>query len=96
MASKIMNFLSRKCWKKVLQSIPKKDERTIMKIIWQFKNKLEEDKSIRHKSWACTKGDEQAPGKDYMESFSPVAMDSSVIMGITIYLFYVDCYDDLT
>jgi hypothetical protein len=73
--------------KKVTCSNPRKDERTIMKTMWQFKKKLEQDKSIRHKSWACAKGYKQVPGKDYTESFSPVVMDSSARIGIGIYLF---------
>jgi hypothetical protein len=87
MASEIMNFLSQKCWKKVPRSIPRKTDHTIMKTMWQFKN--------RHKSRACAKGYEQVPGKDYTESFSPVAKDSSVRAGIVIYLFHADGHDGL-
>jgi hypothetical protein len=36
------------------------------------------------------------PGKDYTESFSSVATDTSVRTGIAIYLFYADCHDELT
>jgi hypothetical protein len=46
MASEIMNFLKRKCWKKVPRSIPNKADRKIMKTMWQFKHKIEQDKSI--------------------------------------------------
>jgi hypothetical protein len=33
-ASGIMNFLNRKCWKKVPHSIPVQMDRTIMKTTW--------------------------------------------------------------
>jgi hypothetical protein len=96
-ASKIVNFLQRKCWKKVNRSIPiKNNQQTIMKTTWQFKNKLEQDKSIPHKSRVCSKGYQQVPGKDYMESSSPVATDSFMWTGMGIYLFYVDVYKGVT
>jgi hypothetical protein len=42
---------------------------------------------------AFPKGYKQVPGKDYIESFSPVATDMSVSAGIAIYLFYADGHD---
>jgi DNA-binding protein Fis len=67
-----------------------------MKTMWQFKNKTEQDKTIRHKSRACAKGYKQVPGKDYTELFSLVVTDMSVRTGIAIYLFHADGHDGLT
>jgi hypothetical protein len=34
MASEIMKFLNRKCWKKVPRTVPKRDKRKLMKAMW--------------------------------------------------------------
>ena len=63
--SEIMNFIKQKCWKNVKKIIPIRAKRKIMKSTWAFKKKLEQDKSTKFKSQACSKGYEQVPGKDY-------------------------------
>jgi hypothetical protein len=74
-ASEIMYFLKRKVWKKVPHSICKDNDQPITKMSWQFKKKLNQDKSIWHKSRGCAKGYKKMPGKDYTESYSLVVMD---------------------
>jgi hypothetical protein len=85
-----MNFISRKCWKKVSREKPKAQNRKIMKTKWMFTKKDEHDGSTRYKSRCCNKGYEAVPGKDYKESFSPVASDTSIRIGFCIYLTYDD------
>jgi hypothetical protein len=61
-----------------------------MKTKWMFTKKDEHDGSIRYKSRCCSKGYEAVPGKDYKESFSPVASDTSIRIGFCIYLWNDD------
>ncbi len=89
-ASEIMNFISRKCWKKVPRKKPQQMKRKIMRTKWMFTKKDEHDGTVRFKSRCCNKGYEAVPGKDYKESFSPVASDTSIRIGICLYLTYDD------
>ena len=52
--------------------------------------KDEHDKTIRYKSRCCSKGYEAVPGKDFKESFSPVASDTLIRIGFCLYLTYDD------
>jgi hypothetical protein len=49
-ASKIMNFIQWKCWKRVKKSILIRAKTKIMKSTWAFKKKLEQDKTAKFKS----------------------------------------------
>jgi hypothetical protein len=89
-ASEIMNFISRKCWKKVPRKKAREMKRKIMRTKWMFTKKDEHDGSVRFKARCCNKGYEAVPGKDYKESFSPVASDTSIRIGICLYLTYDD------
>jgi hypothetical protein len=89
-AGEIMNFISRKCWKKVPRKKAHDLKRKIMKTKWTFLKKDEHDGTKRYKSRCCNKGYEQVPGKDYKESFSPVATDTSIRIGFCIYLMNDD------
>jgi hypothetical protein len=53
-----------------------------------FIKKDEHNGSIQFKSRCCNKGYEAVPGKDFKESFSPVACDTSIRIGICLYLTY--------
>ena len=89
-AAEVMNFISRKCWKKVPRKKPQKLKRKIMRTKWMFTKKNEYDRTTRYKSRCCSKGYKAEPGKDYKESFSPVASDTSIRIGFCIYLTYND------
>jgi hypothetical protein len=80
--NEIMNFISRGSWKKVPRSQARKSGKTILPTKWVFKKKDEQDGTTRYKSRIVTKGFMQIPGVDYSESFSPVANDTSVRIGI--------------
>jgi hypothetical protein len=86
----VMNFIKRKCWKKVSRKKPKAMKRKIMRTKWMFTIKDEHDGTLRYKARCCNKGYEAVPGKDYKESFSPVASDTSIRIGFCIYLSYDD------
>lgn len=89
-AAEIMNFISRKCWKKVPRRKARNMKRKIMRTKWMFTIKDEHDGTIRYKARCCNKGYEAVPGKDYKESFSPVASDTSIRIGFCVYLTYTD------
>jgi hypothetical protein len=71
--AEVMNFIRQKCWKKVPPSVLEKLGRKIMKTMWAFKLKDEQDGMLRHKLRVCSKGYQQIPGIDYKESFSLLA-----------------------
>jgi hypothetical protein len=71
-----MNFISKKCWKKVSRKKPKAMKQKIMRTKWMLTVKDEHDGSRCYKARCCNKGYEAVPGKDYKESFSPVASDT--------------------
>jgi Reverse transcriptase (RNA-dependent DNA polymerase). len=52
-----------------------------------FKEKLEQDGSIRLKSRIVIKGYTQIPGIDFTETFSPVANDTSIRVAIAYSLY---------
>ncbi len=89
-ASELMNFIKRKCWKKVPRTLPNKLQRKIMNTMWMFKNKDEHDNTVKHKSRVCSKGFQMVPGVDYKESFSPVATETTVRVFLCVYLYYCD------
>ena len=61
--------------------------KTILPTKLVFKIKQEHDNTLRYKSRLVSKGFYQIPGIDYTQSFSPVAMDTSIKIqfGITLY-----------
>jgi hypothetical protein len=65
-------------------------KRKIMRTKWMFVKKDEHNGTIRYKARCCNKGYEAVPGKDYKESFSPVASDTLIRIGICLYLTYDD------
>jgi hypothetical protein len=80
--NEIMNFIKQGSWKKVPRSQARKSGKTILPTKWVFKKKDEQDGTTRYKSRIVTKVFMQIPGVDYLESFSPVANDTSVRIGI--------------
>jgi hypothetical protein len=86
----VNNFLSRKAWKTVSRKEVKLKGRKIVPQKWVFKKKLEQDRSIRYKTRSVTKGFLQIPGVDFTESFSPVANDSTIRIGIGLVLYNED------
>jgi hypothetical protein len=89
-ANEIVNFISQKCWKKVLRKKPQQMKRKIMRTKWMFVKKDEHDRTIQYKSRCCSKGYRSVPGKDFKESFSQVASDTLIRIGICLYLTYDD------
>jgi hypothetical protein len=87
--AEIMNFLSRKAWKRVPMQQLRDEGRKPIATKTIFKCKDEQDGSIRRKTRIVTKGFMQIPGVDYTESFSPVATDASVRTVIGISLYYI-------
>jgi hypothetical protein len=89
-ASELMNFIKRKCWKKVPRTLPRDLQRKIMDTMWMFKNKDEHDDTVKHKSRVCSTGFQMVPGADYKELFSPVATETKVRVFLCVYLFHCD------
>jgi hypothetical protein len=83
--SEIMNFLSRKAWRKYPRK--KLKGRKPIPTKWVFKKKNEQDGTIRYKSRVVLKGYVMIPGVDYTESFSPVATDTTVRVTISMTLY---------
>jgi hypothetical protein len=94
-SEQVMNFINQKCWKKVPCPELENLRRKIMKTMWAFKVKDEQDGSLPHKSRVCSKGYQQIPGIDYKESFLPVAMDMMVRIILCIYLYHAQGKDGL-
>ena len=84
--NEIMNFISQDSWQQVSKDVPRQQGKLIIGTKFVFKNKLEQDNSIRRKTRLVSKGYQQIPGVDYTESFSPVAMETSVRMAIALTL----------
>jgi hypothetical protein len=87
-----MNFISRKCWKKVPRKKPHSLKGKTIKTKWMFTKKDEHNGSLHFKARCCSKGRYKAvPGKDYTkESFSPVASNTLIRIGFCIYLLHDD------
>jgi hypothetical protein len=83
--AEIMNFLSRKAWRKYPRK--KLKGRKPIPVKWIFKKKDEQDGSVRYKSRVVLKGYVMIPGVDYTESFSPVATDTTVRVTIAVTLY---------
>jgi hypothetical protein len=95
-ASKVMQFLSRNCWNKVLCSlVPQSLDMQIMNIMWAFQVNNKHDGLLHHKSRVCSKGYKQIPSIDFTESFAPVATDMTVTMTLCIYLYYTHGRDGM-
>ena len=76
--SKIMNFLDRKAWTQVTMKQVLKENRKPVGTKTVFKVKDKHDGTKRRKTRIVTQGFSMIPGKDYTESFSPVATDVSI------------------
>ena len=78
--------MSRKAWILIKRSIEKEKGRKPVHVKWVFNIKEEPDILIRLKSRNAVKGYMQVPGVDYTESFSPVALDTSIriMIGLTL------------
>jgi hypothetical protein len=84
----VQNFLDRDAWKEVpLHKVVKEGRKPFMtKTV--FKIKEEQEGSTRYKSRIVSLGYDMIPGKDYTDSYSPVATDSStrIAFGISLYI----------
>ena len=85
----IMNFLNRKAWTQVPMSQVMSEGRKPVGTKTVFKIKDEHDGTKRRKTRIVTQGFSMIPGKDYTESFSPVAMDISIRTCIALSLYYM-------
>ena len=92
-AQEVMNFIKRKCWKKVHRSVPYNLGKKIMKTKTIFKKKIEPDKTTRYKVRMCSKGFLMQPGVDFKQSYSPVGVETSTHVLIGIYLHNADNSD---
>jgi hypothetical protein len=86
--AELNNFTKRGSWAKVERATVAEKGRKLIPQKWVLKKKNEQDGSIRFKSRSVTKGYMQVPGVDFTESFSPVATDSTIRIGIGLTLFY--------
>jgi hypothetical protein len=86
--SELNNFTKMGSWEKIERGIVAEKGRKIIPQKWVLKRKNEQDGSIRYKSRSVTKGYMQVPGADFTESFSPVANDSTIRIGIGLTLFH--------
>lgn len=69
----------------VFQLVPRLKERKIVKLIWVFKNKLDEQGHVvRNKSRLCAQGFTQTPGIDYDETFAAVVRYSTVRLFLSL------------
>jgi Reverse transcriptase (RNA-dependent DNA polymerase) len=53
---------------------------------WVFKKKAQQEGSIRYRARCVARGFTQIPGVDFIESFAPVASDTSIKLLIGIHL----------
>jgi hypothetical protein len=86
--SELNNFTKQGSWEKIKRSIVAEKGRDVIPQKWVLKRKDEQDGSIRYKSRSVTKGYMQVPGVDFTESFSPVATDSTIRIGIGLTLYH--------
>jgi hypothetical protein len=86
----INNFLKRDAWKKVPLSQVQAEGRKPIRTKTVFKIKDKQDGTKRLKSRIVSLGFSMVPGKDYVESFSPVATDASVRTVFAISLHIMD------
>ena len=83
----VNNFLSRKAWILTERSGVIAKGRNPVPVKWLFKSKEEPDRLILMNSINVVKRYMQVPGVDFIDSFSPVASDTStrIMVGITLY-----------
>jgi Reverse transcriptase (RNA-dependent DNA polymerase) len=62
--------------------------RKLMTTKWIFKEKINQDGTIKYKARCVSRGFMQIPGVDYTERFAPVASDSGTRIVIGIFLFF--------
>jgi Reverse transcriptase (RNA-dependent DNA polymerase) len=84
-----MSYINRKAFKKrdkklVIEQLRRK----LMATKWISKEKINPDGTIKYKERCVSRGFMQIPGVDYIESFAPVASDSSIRIVIGIFLFF--------
>jgi hypothetical protein len=93
MKKEIDNFMSRGVWKKVSRREVINDmKRKLITCKWIFKQKIEQDGTIRFKARCVSRGFMQIPGVDYTESFAPVSADTSIRTLIGTFLYYLHKY----
>jgi Reverse transcriptase (RNA-dependent DNA polymerase) len=63
-------------------------KRKLITTKWIFKKKTEQDYTIRHKARVVSRGFMQITGVNYLESFAPVASDTSIRVIIAMFLYY--------
>ena len=83
------NFLSRDAW----EFLPREDlppGRKTLRCRWIFKEKVDKTK----KSRTVVKGYEQEPGVDYLESFSPLATNTTIKVVLAMALEYEQTHKD--
>ena len=85
--SEVSNFLSRKAWIPKKISAVKSKGRKPVPVKWVFKSREEPDGLNRLKSRNVVKGCMQVPEVYFIESFPPVASDTStrILIGLTLY-----------
>ena len=86
--SEVNNFLSTKAWIPTKRSVVKSKGRKPVLVKGVFNSKEEAEVLICLKSINVVKGYMQVMGVDSIESFSPVASDTStrILIGSTLYL----------
>jgi hypothetical protein len=75
------NFIKREAWELILRSkLPKK--RRTLRTRWIFKEKADRTKKSRN----VVQGYEQEPGVDFVESFSPLATNTTINVALATLL----------
>ncbi|KAI2505738.1 GAG-pre-integrase domain [Fragilaria crotonensis] len=89
MQNELGNFLKRGAWEYVPRNkIP--NTRKPLRCRWLFKEKHDGTK----KSRLVVRGYEQEPGVDYVESYSPLATNTTVKVVLAMALYYMGYFDD--
>ena len=83
-----LNFVKRGAWQIRPKSEPISQGRREIPCKWIFKRKSTPDLIKSFKSRIVVKGYMQIPGVDYTETFSPVASDTAIRLGISIVLYF--------
>ena len=83
-----LNFVKRGAWKIRPKSEPLSQGRKEIPCKWIFKRKNTQDLVKSYKSRIVVKGYMQIPGVDYSETFSPVASDTAIRLGVCIVLYF--------